>query len=880
MQFTHKLTIRLAFFRVVSLPVLLFILSSCEFDNGGQLGPTGEVPDPSLITRLVLKPARAAVEVNQRVRLTAEGRSGTGKRIAMEVEWSASGGTIAPEGIFSAAVPGSYTVYVRGGNRKHLRDSTVVWVSPSAVTEVEVSPGSAWLVPSARQVFTAIGRLKDSSVVQLPVRWTASAGTIDSAGLYQAPTVHGSYLIIATFKKGLADTAVVRVSEADPGASVDRIVLTPALVSLTTSGTQAFTAAALMSNNETAPVEVSYRVTGGTITAEGLYTAGQSPGTHRVIATEAGGEADTSAVTITSEPPTVEQLVLTPASASLQPGGTQQFSATAEISDGSTAPAEVTYSVTGGTVTAGGLYTADSTSGSYRVIATAANGKADTSAVTITAPAATLAQIVLTPAPVTLLAGARQQFSAAGKMSDGTTTTVPVIYAATGGTITADGLYSAGQTSGSYRVVAKHQGGSLADTSAVTITESAPGGTTGEQARMADSLVESIGVNNHLERGDDTRWTSIVRPRTLELGLRHVRWVADPGGVTTTALRRMRELYDMGGIKAGWGCRHKDNYTDASHCITQLNALLSGGSPPPWLEYLTGENEMDLQQNGGGPDYVQHWVQWQTAIDKVYKAQSPWRNYPVLMSSISQPGAQENLGYHAEVVDVADMHSYSGALMPSEVSSRWIPAARDVVGANKPIWATEAGYHNALQHTGSHYPISERGSGKYVSRLWFEYWNRGVDRTYIYELRNKGTSTDPASREDNFGQVRVDGTPKPQFHATKHIIALLKDPGPPFTPGKLEYTLSGALSTTHKTLMQKRNGTFYLALWQEVSVWDRSAKRDLTNPDDPVTLTLARPASAIRVYRPLQGTSAVQTGSGTSIALSVPDEVLIVEVTP
>jgi hypothetical protein len=55
-------------------------------------------------------------------------------------------------------------------------------------------------------------------------------------------------------------------------------------------------------------------------------------------------------------------------------------------------------------------------------------------------------------------------------MSDGSTVTPAVTYAATGGTISAGGLYTAGTTAGTFRVIATQQGGSLADTAAVTIT--------------------------------------------------------------------------------------------------------------------------------------------------------------------------------------------------------------------------------------------------------------------------------------------------------------------------------------------------------------------------------------------------------------------------
>jgi hypothetical protein len=68
-------------------------------------------------------------------------------------------------------------------------------------------------------------------------------------------------------------------------------------------------------------------------------------------------------------------------------GGQQQFSATALFSDATTSPAVVTWTATGGSITSSGLFSAGSSTGTFRVIA-AGNGKADTSLVSIaSAPA-------------------------------------------------------------------------------------------------------------------------------------------------------------------------------------------------------------------------------------------------------------------------------------------------------------------------------------------------------------------------------------------------------------------------------------------------------------------------------------------------------------
>ena len=103
------------------------------------------------------------------------------------------------------------------------------------------------------------------------------------------------------------------------------------------------------------------------------------------------------------------------------------------MSDGSTGSGAVTYAGTGGTIDSTGRYTAGSATGSFRVIARLdSTGPADTSLVTINQTAPTVQALVLTPASVSLEAGAKTKFTAAVKMSDGSTGSGPVTYTGTG----------------------------------------------------------------------------------------------------------------------------------------------------------------------------------------------------------------------------------------------------------------------------------------------------------------------------------------------------------------------------------------------------------------------------------------------------------------
>lgn len=90
--------------------------------------------------------------------------------------------------------------------------------------------------------------------------------------------------------------------------------------------------------------------------------------------------------------------------------------------------------------------------------------------------AETLTGLILTPPSVSLEPSGTQQFTVAATWSDGGTTVPPVTYSATSGTVSPSGLYTAGSTAGSFRVIVQHTGGTLADTSAVTISAPPPPG--------------------------------------------------------------------------------------------------------------------------------------------------------------------------------------------------------------------------------------------------------------------------------------------------------------------------------------------------------------------------------------------------------------------
>lgn len=285
------------------------------------------------------------------------------------------------------------------GPQSESKDSAVVVTGANAAVNIQgltLSPTSATLAPGASKQFNAIGWINGSSSPAPNTVWGAEGGQITQSGLYTAGSKAGTYRIaVKSLPTGHTEVATVIISgTAQPAPTVSAIVVTPGTTTtVNRNETQQYSASATLSNGTTQPnAAVSWTATGGTISTSGLYRAGTTAGNYRVVAAASNGRADTSLVTIPSTTSTISSITVAPATATVAPAAAQQFTASAKLSNGSTQsnPA-VTWTATGGTVTSAGRFTAGSSAGSFRVIASSSNGKADTSAVTVT--------VVQTPPP-------------------------------------------------------------------------------------------------------------------------------------------------------------------------------------------------------------------------------------------------------------------------------------------------------------------------------------------------------------------------------------------------------------------------------------------------------------------------------------------------
>jgi hypothetical protein len=420
-----------------------------------------------------------------------------------------------------------------------------------------------------------------------------------------------------------------------------------------------------------------------------------------------------------------------------------------------------------------------------------------------------------------------------------------------------------------------------------------------EKARPADAFVDSVGVNTHLHYTGtvyDRGFAATIRPKLVALGIRHVRdgaYTYTGAGPSTTYYQRCRSLA-AAGIRFDLITTFKTRYNDA----TDYAKL---ASVPSWcanaVESFEGVNEPDHQQlPAGSASWPTQTIANQKALFAAVRASTALRGITVLGPSIAfAPTAVGNL---SAFMDFGNWHPYPGGECPgcSTVYGQTVEALLSRFRApsgTRPMIATETGYHNAVNATSGQRAVSERAAGRYMPRLLLEQFNRGFVRSYLYELIDEASDPGRDDPDDDFGLLRSDGSEKPAYRAVQSVLGLLSDRGAAFSPGVLAYTLSGQTDRVHHTLLQKRDGRFYLLLWQERSSYDTGARANALDDVDArgdrsvagqtVRLTVATPISAVRVHRLDDAgalTSAAATLTQGALDLSVTDRVTAVELDP
>jgi len=254
---------------------------------------------------------------------------------------------------------------------------------------------------------------------------------------------------------------------------------------------------------------------------------------------------------------------------------------------------------------------------------------------------------------------------------------------------------------------------------------------------------------------------------------------------------------------------------------------------------------------------------------------------PIIAPSFTQVSSYATQGNLSSLINYGNTHDYYATFNPEVApygsafyncggygSMQFDICLAQMVGVDEPVVATETGYQSG---TG----LSDAIIGRYELRTLFESLRLNIIRTFLYELIDESGT--------NWGLLTGSFSPRPAYTAIQNVLSLLKDTT--FAqPGKLDYTLSGQTQNVHQLLLQKSDGSFYLAIWLAVQSAD---------PDNPsmtydvapqnVTLSANTPIGAATTY--VLDDSGNMTSSSTeftsqSLSIAVTDRITLVVLSP
>jgi hypothetical protein len=399
-----------------------------------------------------------------------------------------------------------------------------------------------------------------------------------------------------------------------------------------------------------------------------------------------------------------------------------------------------------------------------------------------------------------------------------------------------------------------------------------------ETPRSAQNFVDSIGINTHINYFDSSYGNSAVLLRELKsLGIRHLRdgAVLQNDDYNKAVYDIWRQLGNLG-IRFNMVFDPRGSIKVARTDDVERLLSLSGYS----VESIEGPNELDLSKL---PNWREVTRSYQQELASAVRRLPNNSTMPLIGPSMAFVAAGRQVGSISPLVTYGNLHSYPAGHLPSDMLPSQI-AAVSTMYPGKQIVITETGYHNAINDRNEQPAVSEAAAAKYIPRLLLETFNHGIVRTYLYEFEDE--FPDPAAKEQekHWGLLRNDGTEKPAFTAVRNMIACLSDntnPRKTGVPHPLTYALQGDTALIHHTLLEKADGRYYFALWQEVSSFDVIERKDISVSPKIVTIALAHPFTNARLYDSLQGSATViRPVTKTSISVAVPDHVILVEIQP
>ena len=282
---------------------------------------------PPTVASISVTPSTLTLIKGKTSQLTATPRDSAGSVLAGQtITWatsSSSVATVSSTGVVTAVATGTATITAASNGHS---DSSAITVVNAPVASVAETPDSATIIIGGSVQLSASALDSSGNVLTgRTITWSAADSTIASvsaSGLVKGVAA-GLTQVYAT-SEGKRDSSTITVSEAPPAS----VAVTPSSVSLVVGASKQASATVRDANgNVLTGQTVTWKssATGVATVSSGGMIQAVAVGSATVTATS-GGKSGTAAITVTQVP--VATVSLSPTSATLSVGGTQQLTAT------------------------------------------------------------------------------------------------------------------------------------------------------------------------------------------------------------------------------------------------------------------------------------------------------------------------------------------------------------------------------------------------------------------------------------------------------------------------------------------------------------------------------------------------------------------------
>jgi plastocyanin len=147
------------------------------------------------LTKLTISPARVILIPDQKQQFNSQGYDRNGKPVPIKPIWSATGGAISPNGLYTAKKNGVYAIIVTdiSTGKKGYASANV---GDHKLSSITISPSEATMKVGETKIFTASGSDADGNPVTIGPFWSVDGANISQSGEF-TPEQKGTYLIQA-----------------------------------------------------------------------------------------------------------------------------------------------------------------------------------------------------------------------------------------------------------------------------------------------------------------------------------------------------------------------------------------------------------------------------------------------------------------------------------------------------------------------------------------------------------------------------------------------------------------------------------------------------------------------------------------------------------